>query len=683
MHLMSAAMHLSGNSRELAETLDHLLSIVIPEVSRALTRGPENLQSSMILGKLVLQEGLETGGQKLEASIRAALQQLQGHLDDGGRSIYRNVKDGSRLLREDLKSGSELLERRLKDSGRFIYRYLEKGSKGLKAGWGVMREHPRAIQAREGGKRVVGSFRGGMAKEVIQHVGSAFKHLEEQAKDISQRGRSAKNAGVDIGELDSFVNAASVKGVGSREAQGSVIQLADSIRKAQMDGSSAVAQQFKSLDIELNADDGEAKNALAIMLELSAAVEGMSRSQAAEKLSGFGIVDQSMIDMLVTGRDEMERQIDVQKQHAALTQSEADDAQQFVEVMNEFRGVLGQVGKNIALVLLPPLSKLMGWLTNVVNWARDNKEFVTGFFAGLAAVIAAVYIPTMVAAAAATLAATWPLLLIGAAIVAVIAAAAWLYQELKRLSNGEASFFSGLGGKILDAIPGKIKDAISGLWALISWPVKAANAFWNELFNADPDTSWIERLLNAFSAGFKELVDGYKTYLKGMFGADFFQPILDMWDVLMDFEPSMEWLGRLIATGVKSFNRFFDSIRDGFKQLLLDMGQILSSFNPFNDIVRSTVKVLGIGGGDETSSSGLAMGEAFRQMEQASQSPLNSVSSNVISHQANSSREQNVSVGDITISTQASDPQEVGRFVGEVFRRELKLDNAYASGEER
>lgn len=253
-----------------------------------------------------------------------------------------------------------------------------------------------------------------------------------------------------------------------------------------------------------------------------------------------------------------------------------------------------------------------------------------------------------------------------------------------RYSRGEDSFFSGLGAKILDAFPGKIRGVVEALWALISGPFKAVGAFWDELLSGDPDTSWVERILNAFSAAFDELIEGFKTSLTSIFGPDFFEPFLDLWDVLTDFEPSMEWLNRLITTWYEGFKQLFGNVVSSLGEILYEIAQELIRFNPATFIARKAMDFVGWGRDEEEEPEQKPSWQiAGEQLAQAGQSPLNSQTSSAISNYANSSRQQNISVGDINIATQASDPQAVGAFAGDAVNRALRLDDSFASGEDR
>ncbi len=94
----------------------------------------------------------------------------------------------------------------------------------------------------------------------------------------------------------------------------------------------------------------------------------------------------------------------------------------------------------------------------IVDWAGEHKDFVVGFFGAIAAVVAAIYLPAMIAAAAATLAATWPILAIGVAIVAAAAAFALIYDDIMNFIAGNDSMI----GQIFEKYP-MIKEIVFGL----------------------------------------------------------------------------------------------------------------------------------------------------------------------------------------------------------------------------
>src|SRR5690606_15620348 len=79
-------------------------------------------------------------------------------------------------------------------------------------------------------------------------------------------------------------------------------------------------------------------------------------------------------------------------------------------------------------------------------------------FAAIAAVVAAVYLPAMISAAAATLAATWPIIAIGAAIVAAAAAFALIYDDIMNFIDGNDSLI----GQLFENYP-IVKDMVMGI----------------------------------------------------------------------------------------------------------------------------------------------------------------------------------------------------------------------------
>lgn len=315
---------------------------------------------------------------------------------------------------------------------------------------------------------------------------SLVQNAIARAEDIVAIDQTAQALGVAVGEVDAFGKAMETMGLDAQGARDSLTDMGESIGEAMQDIESGRAKTFTALGISLKDIDGQAIGATEGIFRLADAVQGLDRSAAVFRIKELGITDNRMVEAILKGRVELERIIDIQKQQGVITREQAEQARRYTETMNQFRASTRSVSDGIAQALIPALTKIVEWLTVIVQWVGENKNFIIGFFAAIAGIVTALYLPAMIAAAAATLAATWPILAMIAAVAAVAAAFALAYDDIMAFVEGNDSFI----GQIFEKFPAveaavfAIIDAfklmgtiVSGVWEGILASVRFAVDF--------------------------------------------------------------------------------------------------------------------------------------------------------------------------------------------------------------
>lgn len=289
-------------------------------------------------------------------------------------------------------------------------------------------------------------------------VGSAISGALGRAEDIAAIERTSNALGIAIEDVDAFGQAMVRLGGDAQGARDSLTDMAESIGEALQDVESGRAKTFSALGVSLKGVNGQAINATEGLLRVADAVAGMSKGEAVFRIKELGITDNRTVEALLKGRKELERLIGVQKQANPLTKEQVERARQLNETLGNWRGAVRGASSQFFDMLIPALTKALEWLTKIVDWAAEHKDFVVGFFVAVAAIVASVYLPAMIAAGAATLAATWPILAIGAAIAAAAIAFALIYDDIMNFIDGNDSMI----GQIFENYP-IIKDMIFGL----------------------------------------------------------------------------------------------------------------------------------------------------------------------------------------------------------------------------
>ena len=473
-------------------------------------------------------------------------------------------------------------------------------------------------------------------------VSAAISGAFARADNIRAIEQTSDAIGAAIENVDAFGKAAEAMGGDAQGARDSLTDMAEKMGEAMSDVESGAAKAFKSLGISLKSADGGTKDAITGMLDLAGAVEGLDRSAAVFKIKELGITDNRTVEMILKGRQELERMLRVQKEQGVVSKEAAENARKLTEATGSLKNSMSNAGNSFLDSIIPALTKVIEWLGKGVSWMQDNKDFVIGFFGSIAAVVTALYLPAMASAAIATLAATWPLLLIGAAIAAAAAAFALIYDDIMNFVDGNESFIGQVFEKypMVEKIVMTLIDAFRQMWQILITGAQQVGDF--------------------VTAGFQQVIAGIKAavdYLSEAYGA----------------------ITGFVDSSLASFQSLSDGISAIFAFIVETVKGSLSFVTAGIDKIKSGVSgVAGFFGFGDSSS---AMQSASQQIGAASSAPSNGVSSSAISNMANSSSETNVQVGQVVVQTQATDAQGISRDVGSELQIQLKnLEHESATG---
>lgn len=368
------------------------------------------------------------------------------------------------------------------------------------------------------------------ALTAVLSAGSAINGAFGRAEDIAAIERTSNALGIAIEDVDAFGSAMERLGGDAQGARDSLTDMAESIGEALQDVESGRAKTFDALGVSLRDVDGDSIGAIEGMMRLADAVQGMSEGEAVFRIKELGITDNRTVEAILKGRKELERLMAVQKAANPLTKEQVERAKQLNDVLGGWRNSVKGAASQFFDMLIPALTKAIEWLTVIVDWAGEHKDFVVGFFGAIAAVVAAIYLPAMIAAAAATLAATWPILAIGAAIIAAAAAFALIYDDIMNFIDGNDSM---IGQMIQDyPIIGQMIDLVVSAFKSL---IEAGGIAFDFL-----------------KSGVTSLLEGFQMFGNGVVAV--FEFIGSMWAAQFDFIMSGV---EMIRNGLASVGSFF------------------------------------------------------------------------------------------------------------------------------
>lgn len=428
----------------------------------------------------------------------------------------------------------------------------------------------------------------------------AMSMAVSRAGDIEALDTLSLKMGASITQTDALARSIVGLGGSTDQAQSDLASLADSMRE----------RNIKPMEG---------------MLNLADQLAGMNYDQATKTLKNYGITERSTVELLRKGSGEVRRMMLAQEKNGAITQEAADKAKAFNQSLNNLKRVSSDAANSFAQFLMPVLTKVIDFLSMAGKWAVENKTFVIAFFAGVAGIVTALFLPAMLAAAAATIAATWPFIAIGAAIGAAAAMFALIYDDIMNFIEGNDSLI----GQIINDFPivGEIINLIvEGIKIAFAAAGMAADTLWN---------------------GFKAMASGIVGVFKWL------------WDAIQSY----------IGFITKGIGKVADVVGGvgGWVKGKLGIAT--------EEKVTREVEDVYTGGDGNVKNKNNVIGNtqiAQQQIAQAQQQPSNAMTSNAINNQRTNNVESNLTIGQVTVETQATDAAGVSAGLSDSLSAELE-----------
>lgn len=292
-----------------------------------------------------------------------------------------------------------------------------------------------------------------MAKQIaapllaLASVGSLVNIAMDRAAAVRELDAFSAKVNSSVSDVDAFQR--SIKGLGGETAGAvdSLVKLGEKVNEAFSDKESGARKDFEKWGLVFKDAKGQALGATDAMMELAKNLEGVSNAEALARIKKLGIEDATTIEALMLGRRTLEAHIAAQKEMGVVTEENAAAVRDYYAALGDAQNLLTSIGDQILTTFLPIATQAIEVFGGVVRWILENQTLVEGFFVGIASVLTAKYLPAMIRAAWATTVALGPYIALGAAVLAVAAAFALAYEDVKAFLNGQPSLIGALAEK--------------------------------------------------------------------------------------------------------------------------------------------------------------------------------------------------------------------------------------------
>lgn len=278
-----------------------------------------------------------------------------------------------------------------------------------------------------------------LATAAFAALGAGVAAALARVDAVDNIGDVASKLRVSASDLDAFTRAARATGASIEDATGNLATFGDKLNDAAARPDGINGKNFAKWGIAFRNTKGEAVGAIDGILALAKSLEGLGQAEQLGRLRKLGIEDADTIAFLLQGKQAILDKMDAEKRAGVVTERQIEIAGDYQAALGGAQNAIDTWSNDLVEIFIPAVSAALRAFTSLANWFRDHKTIIEGFFIGVATVVTTIYGPAMAAAAAATIATTWPILAIGAAILAVGAAFALAYEDVRAFMAGQPS----------------------------------------------------------------------------------------------------------------------------------------------------------------------------------------------------------------------------------------------------
>lgn len=281
-------------------------------------------------------------------------------------------------------------------------------------------------------------------------------------------------------------------------------------------------------------------------------------------------LDEAMQLAFADGGKELEQLIQKQKKLNIVSPEDSKIAQAFSYALLDLQDIFGALMRDFARVILPAFSKLLGIMTDFIDFLRRHKIFVVAFFAGILVALTPILLTLTKMAVASTLAFA-PFYAIGA----IIASVALIFEDLLYYFQGYESVTGKLVKQfpLLEAFIEPLRPIVLGIYEVFK-----------SIYNLLKEPSW-DNLAKVFKSAGKALYNLLELPLKGIKALvdglierfPIIGVVLKPIQLIVDkIYQAFKAIGDLIA------NFSFDKLLEGLSEIKKSLTGFMDNINPFN-----------------------------------------------------------------------------------------------------
>ncbi len=482
----------------------------------------------------------------------------------------------------------------------------------------------------------------------------------EMAELTEATGKTADKLGVAVEELSAFDGALRKIGADGDTAKSTLEELGKSLTDARDNGGDAL-EAFKKLGLRMADIKAGAKDPTKALGELAEGIHKLSEEDAADLGKKVGL-DEKTIELMREGRAGFDAAIARQKFLGVVTKEQVEVSKAFNEQLKRTKGswndivrIFEDARRSILTGIMPTATAFMKRLEKLVTFLADHKNFVIGFFTAIAAAVTAYYLPAIIRAGIATWALIAPYLAIGAAVAAVAAMIALVYDDVMAFLDGQDSVI----GKIVERWPivGDIVRSLAEVLRYFFDMVKAGFTFIAEVIESGPTVA-LENLKTRITGIVAQLSNAFPTLgavvktVGNIIGtvASF---AFDRWKEVFDL------IARVVGFAIEAAGKVAGLIGKAIDYV---RGESPADKQPNG---RNWLETRNAEVGDMVS-----MGRG--QMRALSTSPVAANSSAAIAGNKTSNKTTTVQVGKVDVHTQATDSAAIASGIGSALTDQLR-----------
>lgn len=309
-------------------------------------------------------------------------------------------------------------------------------------------------------RRLVGFFAVITGSNAIQRLATSIADANDQLQFLSRRLGMAAS---DVKKLD---NAVAALGGTNAQALNTIKSLNQGIQEMVIMGNDSLIPFFGALGVGATDAAGNVREMDDILLDMADSLSRMDPQRAYAIASAMGI-DDGVANALIQGREAMQEMLDMQDTLYVSTQAELEASRE----LRRAQTFLGRQWESLKTVLanaiIPHLLKMTKVVSEWLEFLLRNERTVKNVFEGIAIALGVVLIPLLTKAAVAMIAFVAPIALAGAAVIALGAAFALLYDDYKTWAAGGKSLFDWEGfDQIIKNTDFSVKGLSEAFWSL-------------------------------------------------------------------------------------------------------------------------------------------------------------------------------------------------------------------------